>query len=213
LAEAQEKQEPAGPDTWFAERVASGDVPFQLERYWSKGTIFRSDTVIGGLPVITIVNRTHYIMIDVLSSRGVSIARSKRSTERDKKRGRPFADEANELLGQGAEKVSTEKYGLGTCDLYRSTNRDGRREVCISDPDQKLPLYVRTWHRESNKHVSMRYLNWSRALVIGDTFFEPDPRVKLESLSYEVYLTRVDKEPVTPFPPFFHELLHGPPES
>ncbi len=56
-------------------------------------------------------------------------------------------------------------------------------------------------------------MNWSRALEIRDSFFEPDPRVELVQLSYEEYLKRADKEPVTPFPPFFHHLLHGPRED
>lgn len=196
--------------TWYVERVASGDVPFQLEHYWSKGTVLRTETVIGGLPVMTIVTATDYIMIDVLSAKGVSIARSPRSIAADKKRGRPFGREGREVVEVGAEKVSTEKYGMGTCDLYRATNRDGRREVCVAGGEQYLPLYVRTWHRESNKHVSMRYLNWTRDLTIPDSFFEPDPRVELEKIGYEDYLKRADKEPVTPFPVFYQELLHGP---
>ena len=105
--------------------------------------------------------------------------------------------------------MSTEKYGVGECDLYRATNRDGRREVCVAGGEDYLPLYVRTWHRESNKHVSMRYLNWTRDLNIPQTFFEPDPRVELEKIPYESYLKRADKEPVTPFPVFYHDLLHG----
>lgn len=195
--------------TWYVERVASGDVPFQLEHYWSKGIRLRTETVIGGLPVLTIVNASEYIMIDILSARGVAITRSPKSIAADKTRGRPFAKEGEEVLEVGAEKVSSEEYGVGTCDLYRATNRDGRREVCVAVGDEHLPLYVRTWHREANKHVSMRYLNWTRDLKIPDAFFEPDPRVKLEKIGYEEYLKRSENEPVTPFPVFYQELLHG----
>ena len=58
----------ADESTWYVERVASGDVPFQLEHYWSKGRLLRTETVIGGLLVLTIVNASEYIMIDVLSA-------------------------------------------------------------------------------------------------------------------------------------------------
>ena len=45
-AVAQEK-----PETWYAERIISGDTPPIVEHLWSKGAKLRAETVIGGLPI------------------------------------------------------------------------------------------------------------------------------------------------------------------
>ena len=205
LAADKSKEE----QTWFAERVTSGDTGFSLERFWSRGSLFRSEAVLGGQPMTTIVNETHYLMIDVLLARGISIERSARAKAKDKERGRPFALEAEKMIEDGGEQVSEEKYGLGTCLLFRTTDNIGKREVCISDLETKLPIFLRTWHLESNKNVNMRYLNWSRALEMDDTFFKPDPRVKLEEFTYDAYQKRVAEMPTAPFPLFHPLLLHG----
>lgn len=196
-------------ETWFAERVTTGDTGFSLERFWSSGSLLRSEAVVGGQPMTTLVNATHYVMIDVLSARGISVERTDRARADDGGRGRPFAREALEMINRGGEEVSEEKYGLGTCHLFRSTDDNGRTEVCINDLEMKLPIYVRTWHRESNKNVNMRYLNWSRSLKIENTFFEPDPRIKLEEFTYDRYIKRIEEVPTAPFPLFFPQLLHG----
>ena len=67
LAADKSKEE----QTWFAERVTSGDTGFSLERFWSRGSLFRSEAVLGGQPMTTIVNETHYLKIDVLLARGI----------------------------------------------------------------------------------------------------------------------------------------------
>ena len=110
LAADKSKEE----QTWFAERVTSGDTGFSLERFWSRGSLFRSEAVLGGQPMTTIVNETHYLMIDVLLARGISIERSARAKAKDKERGRPFALEAEKMIEAGGEQVSEEKYGLAS---------------------------------------------------------------------------------------------------
>ena len=44
------------PDTWYAERIISGDTPPVVEHLWSKGSKLRAETVIGGQPILTLVN-------------------------------------------------------------------------------------------------------------------------------------------------------------
>ena len=140
---------------------------------------------------------------------GVAIQRSPRAIRADAERGRPFGNEATILLEIGGEKVSTQEVSGRTCDLYRLTNKDGRHEVCISRDEARLPVLVRIWSRASGKEALTRYLDWTRGLALSDAFFEPEPDVKLEPLSYEEYVARAGKEQIGPAPPFFRDLLHG----
>ena len=52
-------------------------------------------------------------------------------------------------------------------------------------------------------------LNWSRGMPLADAFFEPDPRIALEKMSYEEFLARVKDGKVASFPPLFSDLLSG----
>ena len=54
-----------------------------------------------------------------------------------------------------------------------------------------------------------QYLDWTRGTKMPKAFFEPDPRIQIESVSYEDYVRRSRREPVGPAPAFYRELLHG----
>jgi hypothetical protein len=195
--------------TWYAQRITSGDTPLIVEYLWSKGPKQRAETVIGGHPIITLVNGERYITIDRLANTGVSIQRSPAAIREDQKRGRPFGNEGAQLQAAGAEKVSTETIAGRSCDLYRVTNNEGRKEVCVSRDETLLPLQVKVWRRASGKEAVTRYLDWTSALALSDQFFEPDSAVTLEHLSYDDYLRRAVNEQIGPAPPFFGDLLHG----
>lgn len=197
------------PSTWYSERIISGDIPLHVEHLWSKGSKLRAEMVIGGHPILTLVNAERYITIDRLLNTGVSIQRSSRAIREDGTRGRPFANEGIILEAAGGEKVSTQEIAGRQCDLYRLTNTEGRQEVCVSRDEARLPLQVRVWRRESGKEAVTRYLDWTSGLVLSDDFFEPDSTVTLEHLTYDDYLRRAAKEQIGPAPPFFRDLLHG----
>jgi len=195
--------------TWYAERITSGDVPVHVEHLWSKGSKLRAEMVLGGHPIVTLVSGEHYIVIDRIAKTGASIQRSPKAIRQDAGRGRPFGNEWIELDEAGGEKISTETIGGRECDLYRLTGAGGRREVCVSQDESRLPLQHSVWQRGSGREARTQYLDWTSGLALGEDFFEPDPGVTLEHLTYDAYLSRATKEQIGPAPPFFRELLHG----
>jgi hypothetical protein len=197
------------PNTWYAERIISGDTPPVVEHLWSKGPKLRAETVIGGLPILTLVSGERYITVDRLSNTGVSIQRSPSAIRADAEHRRPFGNEGSILQRAGGEKVSTEGLSGRQCDLYRLTNSEGKQEVCVSQDPARLPLQLKVWRRKSNKEAVTRYLDWVSGLALPDEFFELDASVKLEHVSYDDYLRRAGKEQIGPAPPLFRELLHG----
>ncbi|MAE93354.1 MAG: hypothetical protein CL910_01705 [Deltaproteobacteria bacterium] len=199
----------ADETTWYAEKYASGDVPVRVEHLWSKGQLFRSEAVIAGHPIVTIVRADQYIIIDRLSRTGVSIQRSATAIAEQKTHPRPFGNELASIQRAGAEFVRTEEFGGRKCDLYRLTNDQGRREVCATTDDAKLPVLLKIWMRRSNRVVEGRYLNWTNMLPIEDSYFEPDPRIPLTTISYDEYIKRARKDLPLPAPPLYRELLHG----
>jgi hypothetical protein len=197
------------PSTWYAHRITSGDTPLIVEYLWSKGPKQRAEIVVGGHPIVTIVNGERYIIIDRLANTGVSIQRSRAAIREDRTRSRPFGNEGGELQAAGAEKVATDNIAGRKCDRYRLTNREGRREVCLTRDEKLLPLQLKVWQRSTGKEAVTRYLDWTSDLPLPDEFFEPDPAVTLEQLSYDDYVRRASDERIGPAPPFFRDLLHG----
>ena len=205
---------PAGAQEqgWYAERMTTGDSPVRVEHLWSKGRKFKSVSFYRGHPIITLVNGPRYLIYDELTLKGIQITRSARAQKDDEKGGRPFGDEMAFIVENGGEKVRTEEVGGGTCDLYRLTDSEGRREVCVAtanEEGQALPILLRVWLRASNRESETRYLEWNANVEFGEGFFEPDPRVALEVYEYEAYVEKIQKEAVGPAPPFHGALLHG----
>lgn len=202
-------------DSWHAERITSGGGTPRVERLWSKGSALRAEIVFGGHSIITYVKGDRYIVVDALTGKGTSIQRSPKAIGEDAKRGRPFGAEQQLLVAAGAEKVKTEGSGEGACDLYRVTDQAGRREVCVSTGAEHLPLVVRAWDRKSGAESETRYLAWAKDLegkdvVIPDSFFSPDPRVALESVTYEAFLAKAQQgESAAVAPILYPELLVG----
>jgi hypothetical protein len=81
--------------------------------------------------------------------------------------------------------------------------------VCVSRDEARLPLLLRVWRRQSGKEAVTRYLDWVPGVALSDDFFQPDPRVALEQLTYDDFVRRAGKEEIGPAPPLFRELLHG----
>jgi hypothetical protein len=206
----------AAADSWHAERLTSGaGGPPRAERLWSKGPALRAEIVLGGHAVITYVKGDRYVVVDALTGKGTSIQRGPNAIAADAKRGRPFGTELQQLVAAGAEKVKTEGSGESACDLYRITDQAGRREVCVTTSPEQLPVYVHAWDRESGAESETRYLAWSKDLegkdvAIAESFFTPDPRVTLESFSYDAFMAKAQAgESVAVAPIMFPDLLIG----
>ena len=198
-----------GDDTWYAEKYAAGDAPVRVEHLWSRGSAFRSDAVIAGHTITTIVRGDQYIIIDQLLGTGVSIGRAPSAAADQAAFTRPFGNELEALVQAGGEFIKVEDFGGNRCDLYRLTNAQGRREVCATKSDPKLPVLLRVWLRQSQRNIEARYLNWRNGIEIPEAFFVPDPRIQLTPISYEQYVERAAKDLELPAPPLYRELLHG----
>jgi hypothetical protein len=206
----------AAADSWQAERITSAaGQPPRVERVWSKGPALRAEIVLGGHTFITYVKGDRYVVVDALTGKGTSIPRSPKAIAADASRGRPFGNEQQLLVAAGAEKVNTEGSGEGSCDLYRITDQAGRREVCVTTGKDALPVYVKAWDRQSGAESETRYLAWSKDLegkdvAIADSFFSPDPRVTLESVSLDAFLAKAQEGKNAAVGPILYpELLVG----
>lgn len=195
--------------SWYAERISTGDAPVRVEHYWSKGPWLRSETVFLGHPILTLVKGERYVIIDRLTGEGVSIQRSPKAIAEDAERERPFGNELRVLLESGGEKVGSEEIPGGSCDLYRLTDEAGRKEVCVTQNEEQIPLMLRVWLRRSGQRMQSRYLEWSREIEVPDAFFDAPANAQLERLDYQEYVRRSPNEQLGPAPPFHAELLHG----
>lgn len=200
----------AGPEeTWYAEAFTQADGTPTQRAMWSKGRKFRDQIVVAGIPATTIVSGDTYYAIDELHGVGVAIQRSPKALALDAKGGRPFLDEAARIEAEGAEKVRTERIGGRACDVYRITNDDGKREAWLTQDALRLPVRIEVYSRATDT-TSLTYVNWQRGLEIPDAFFEPDPRVRLERMTWQEYVERLGKGPVGPVPILYGDLLLGP---
>lgn len=198
--------------SWYALRLRTGEVSLGFEHLWSSGASLRAEFVLGGRPVLTVVHKNRYIVVDKLAGTGVSVERHKNAQRAPVAPGRPFGfgDELESLLEEGGEYVGDETFQGVRCRLHRLTSQVGRQEVCVQEEEEGSgrPLYVKIWSRDSNQEVLIQYLNWVHAFETGPDFFTPDPRVKLREYSYDDFAQGKVKEPV-----IFPRLIHGPREK
>ncbi|MCP3982751.1 MAG: hypothetical protein GY723_00085 [bacterium] len=196
-------------ELWYAEKYAAGDVPISVEQLWSRGPLFRSETVIAGHPIVTIVRADRYIIIDRLTQKGVSIERHPKALKESAAGKRPFGTELEALLAAGGEFVREQDYAGNKCDLYRLTSQEGRREVCVTQDDEKLPVLTRVWMRSTQRRAESRFMNWTQQVEAPESFFDPDPRIPLSQISYQEYTERAATDLEIPAPPLYRALLHG----
>jgi hypothetical protein len=194
--------------TWYAQAMGRGEAGASVSHFWSKGKRFRSEIVVGGHRIITIVNGEYYYTLDALSGRGVGIRRSPAALREDATRKRPFGLELEHLLAEGGERIKSDQVAGRPCDLYRVTDENGRRSVC-ADPEQGLPIQVERYNRSSGQTEIVNYIAWIGGIYIPDRFFEPDPRFDIERLTLEEYASRSRREMVGPAPPLYGSLLYG----
>jgi len=205
-----ETDPPAFPTSWYAATLAEDEKGgFLMVHFWSKGGLFRSEAVLAGRKIVTIVDATTYYIIDEVSGRGVGIERAKAAREHFAKGQRPFGNEFEDLIRDGGELVGRKQAGGQTVDVYRVTDFRGRRTVWASTGKPTVPLRVETYDRDSATTGTIDYVNWLHNPVIADSFFAPNPRVQIEKLSYVEYRKRIRTGPVGPAPVLYRHMLHG----
>ena len=200
-----------GADTWYAETVQHGDGGLRVMNIWSRGRKLRAETIVGGTVLLTLVNGETYYNIIPSAGTGVAIQRSPKAIADDQKGGRPFGRDVEKILARGAEKAGSERLMGREVTIYRLNAGNTREEVWATEDGEKLPIKLVYTDREKGQ-TAETMLNWSRGMPLADAFFEPDPRIVLEKMSYEEFLARVKDGKVASFPPLFADLLGGRPQ-
>ncbi|MEE8580535.1 MAG: hypothetical protein V3T33_03005 [Myxococcota bacterium] len=207
--DAAAQEAASGEPTWYAESVSRGEKGFLVTHRWAKGARFRSEVVVAGHRIISIVNGEYYYTIDAVLHTGVAIRRSPQAIAADAKRPRPFGNEFARIVEAGGEKVSTKQLGGRDCDLYRLTDNNGRRQVCVDQSASQLPIQVEVFDRATGRSETVDYVSWLSGIPIPDAFFEPDAGIALEHFEYQEYRKRSRVERIGPAPPLYSHLLHG----
>jgi hypothetical protein len=199
----------SGPPTWYAQALARGDAGLNVTHFWSKGPLLRAETVVSGHKIVTIVNGEWYYAFDGLLERGMAIRRDDSAIARDAPGRRPFGNEYEILIEQGAEKVGEDTLLGRPSGIFRVTDEHGRRELWVTLDDARLPLRIEIFERSTGRKRYTDYINWRSSLFIPDAFFEPAPGVELERIDFEEYVRRsVETGPVGPVPVLYSNLLH-----
>ena len=117
-------------------------------------------------------------------------------------------ERAREALRRDWEQTKADLTGNASGHDLNQSIGDTVRQATGKDP---LPLRVEVFDKGLKSPSRRDYIGWTQALELPDAFFEPDPRVKLERMSYDEYLKRSAEGPVGSVPILFGSLLHGEP--
>ncbi len=196
--------------TWHAQALAHSEVGLNVSYFWSKGAKFRSETVVSGHRIVTIVNGDLYYAYDAVTRQGLAIRRSPEAIAQDRPDRRPFGRELEILMGQGAEKVGEELHHGVPCEVYRVTDDAGKRVLWLTQSEPQLPVRLELFSRQSGRTRYTDYLNWMSDVPLDDSFFQPEKEIELTRYSLEDYLrVTLNEGPVGPVPVLYAELLHG----
>jgi outer membrane lipoprotein-sorting protein len=197
-------------DTWYAQALASSDIGINVTHFWSKGSMLRAETVVLGRRIVTIVDGDTYYAYDGLGLSGLAIGRSKRAMAQDAERARPFGNELAAMKRTGAESIGVEQLGGTEVEVFRRTDRLGRRQLWVTSGAPFLPLQVEIFRRDTGQIATTRYLDWRRGLPISDAFFQPDAKVQLDRMGYDEFVERqAGGKPLGPVPVLYTDLLSG----
>lgn len=201
---------PAAAETWYAQRVTQGDSGMGVEHLWSSGASLRAEVVVGGHPVVTLVHGNRYSIVDRLTGEGISIERHPNAIRADDAAVRPFGDEAERLQRQGGELIRDEPLGENvSCRLYKLTDERGRQEVCVRSEETALPVFIKSWNRNSKQKAVVSYGSWGKGLKIENDFFVVDAGANVKAYTYAAYAKATQAGNVGPAPVLFPHLLHG----
>ena len=194
--------------TWYSRAVSDGPTGLSFTHFWSKGRSLRALTVIDGRPLVTLVHRDWYYVLDEITGKGIAVQRSQQALREDAEGQRPFGQEAVLIVEEGAEKVRTETVGQTTYDVWRLNDTKARREVWTARDRPDIPLRVEVFDHGTSTERTLQYTDWDWTLDIPERFFRPDARYVIERMSYEEYLRRTADAPA-PLPVLYSSLLHG----
>lgn len=198
-----------GPPTWYAQTLTRGEGGLSVTHFWSKGSKLRAETVVAGHKVVTIVADEWYFAYDGLSKTGLGIRRDPRVVAADRPERRPFGDEFEILVSQGAEQVREENVLGRKAGVFRVTDSAGRRELWVTLDKQQLPIRLEIYDRRSSNRRVVDYMNWQSSLPIPDSFFQPDTSIDLERIELDEYVRRtIATGPVGPVPVLYAKLLY-----
>jgi hypothetical protein len=203
--------EPAAstPETWYAQAIAVGRAGINVTSFWSKGAKLRAETVVAGHRVINIVNGEWYYAYDALAGRGIAIRRDPAAVALDATRRRPFGDEYDRLIEQGAELIREENVKGAVTGVFRVTDDRGKRELWATLDSRHLPLKLEIYDRRSSEYRQTDWVDWLSGFPASDAFFTPESRIELERLELAEYFQRTLVEgPVGPVPVLYAPLLH-----
>lgn len=194
--------------SWYAQAVSDGANGITTTHFWAKGRSLRALTILRSRPIITMVHRDWYYVLDELGGKGIAIQRGTQALREDASGMRPFGMESTLIVQQGAEKVRTETLHDQVVDVWRLTDEKARREVWTAEDRPDIPLMVEVFDRAASEKRTIRYIDWAWEMKIPERFFRPDARFVLERMSYEEYLRRTTEKNVY-LPVFYSSLLHG----
>jgi outer membrane lipoprotein-sorting protein len=197
--------------TWTASSVVRSDTAFRITYYWSKGPRLRAETMIGIRPIVTIVAGDRYWVYDELGRTGLEIERAPAAVREDAERTRPFANDLEELIARGGERVETNAIDGVPVEVWRLTNTAGRRTIWVTASEPKLPVRIENFDRESGQIATLEYSGWRSGVELPDRAFAPPADLELQRYDYETFLrTAIENDALGRAPVLYPSLLHGP---
>lgn len=201
------------PNTWYAQALAYSDVGINVTHFWSKDQKLRAETVIAGRRIVTIVSGNFYYAYDATGNNGIAVGRSEVALRQDASRKRPFGNEVDAVVRQGAEPVGVEQLGGREVEVFRVTDGLGRRQVWATRDELRLPLRIEIYRRSNRSKLRTDFLSWQRGLPLSEEFFSPPSGLVLVRLSYDEYIAKqAERKPFGPVPVLYGDLLHGQPD-
>jgi outer membrane lipoprotein-sorting protein len=203
-----EEEKGSAPETWFARMLARNESQLTVTYFWSRGAKMRVETVVAGQLIVTIVNGDTYYTYSPSGGGGLAVERAPQAIADDATMGRPFGQEVELLLDQGAEKVGEEMLHGRMCDVYRVTDGDGKRQVWATQGEPRVTSRIEVLRRASGSTQYLDYDQWLRGVPIADGFFEPHAGLELKRYSLSDYLVEATRDGTLGAIQFLH-LLTG----
>jgi hypothetical protein len=194
------------PETWFARMLARNGSQLAVTYFWSKGAMMRSETVVAGQLIVTIVNGDTYYTYSPSGGGGLAVARAPEAIDADTVR--PFGREVELLRTQGAEKVGEEMLRGRLCDVYRVTDAGGRRELWVTQGEPSVTSRIEIFQRATGTTQYLDYDQWLQGIPLADGFFEPHGGLQLKRYALDEYLLEATRDGTLGAIQFLH-LLTG----
>lgn len=197
------------PGSYYSMTLGRSSFDLIVANYWSLGPLLRSQTIIAGHLIVTLVDEKYYYTYDAVTRKGYRIGRSKSAIARDKTRLRPFALDYTDLIAEGGEKVREESLNGIQVDVYRVTDQQGRRTLWVTQNSLKFPVKLETYDRKTARTSVLDWVQWIPGIDLEKDFFEPPPKLDLRRFDdYSEFREALKEGPISPSPPLFHHLLH-----